>query len=187
MSYYLAILPDEKANHSIRKLIAQVGSLLDSYEIPVKLVKPEKIFLPVLYLGEKLGPLRKYRYSKAIEKHGVLPFRIEAQKVRLGIGQRSRQHIMLGFDVGSVELRNIVYSLSPKLRIKRERKFIPHITLGRISKELITEEYKNINSALDQMNEEAVDVLRRVQWNCGELEIIEVGNISVDSLITQKL
>lgn len=55
MSYYLAILPDEKSNHAIRKIIAHVGSLFDSYEIPVKLIKPEKIFLPVLYLGEKLA------------------------------------------------------------------------------------------------------------------------------------
>jgi len=174
MRYLLSIIPDDVSNHRIRKIIAQVGLLFDGYGIPIKLVKPEKLHIQVLELGDKLYSLKKYLLLKKINKESILRFSLNINKVKLGSANRNRELVSLSLDEGSEELRKIVYKLATALKIKRSNRFRPNITLGRATKELSNEEYRNLITAVAQLNHEIVDELNRIEWVVDKLYIVEV-------------
>jgi len=187
LRYLLSIIPDETANYRIRKVIAQVGSLFDGYSVAVKLVKPEKLYVPVLELGSTLNSFQKYFLLKKLQKEVILKFSLNVDKIRLGSANRNHELISLSLGEGSEELRKIVYKLAKALKIKRSNRFTPNITLGRVTKELTNEEYKNLSTAVSQLNDKIADELNRIEWVVEKLDIIEVWPECVISIGEVKL
>jgi hypothetical protein len=172
--YLLSLIPDETSNHRIRKVIAQVGSLFDSYGISVKLIKPEKLFVPVLELGSKLPPWRKYFLLKKLNKEIILKFTLKIDRLKLGSANRNRELVSLSLGEGSEELRQIVYKLARVLKIKRSNRYEPNIILGRVTKELTNEEYRNLCTAVSQLNQEILNELNKIEWIVAKINLIEV-------------
>ncbi|MCC7290077.1 hypothetical protein IT417_02400, partial [bacterium] len=50
------------------------------------------------------------------------------------------------------QLRDLVYTLREKLKIEDQGNYIPHLTLGRVSKDLSSEEFKNLSTDLRNVN-----------------------------------
>ena len=179
MSFYLAIIPEKSSADKIKRLLAYVGSLFDGYQVEVKLVKPEKFYLPLFYLGESLNPIKRFFIARKIRSLHFPLQTVGADIIKAGLSKRFKEHVALTFSEGADELRELVLKLSSSLSIQREGTFIPHLTLARVVNELSAEEYANINSALRVLNSEIDGTIKSIRWGVKTIDIIEVQDESV--------
>jgi 2'-5' RNA ligase len=159
MSYYLALLPDERANYQIRKALATAGELFDSHGVPITLVKPESFHITLLFFGNSMSAMKKDKLGRVIKKYPVDPFDVSVGNMRLGINRNYRELLFLTVDQGAEQMRDMVHDLASLLKMKRERVFIPHISLGRVTKDLSDEEFRNLGESIHQVNQELMKSL----------------------------
>lgn len=180
ISYFLALIPDDKANFAIRRIVADVGALFDSHGIRISLSKPESFRISVINFGKTLPFFKKFQYGKKINKHfansNTQGYQIELDRIRLGISRNYRELLFLTLDGGAEQLRNLVYELTPKLGLKRDYMFIPHLTLGRVGKDLTNEEFKNLNESIFQLNNRLKKELHEISFQADSLQLIKSTN-----------
>lgn len=188
MAIYLGIIPDKNSAEKIRKLLAHVGTLFDGYQVEVKLVKPEKFYLPLFYLGENLNPVKRFFIARKIDSMAINKLSLGAGIIKPGLSKKFKEHVALTFVDGADELRNIILELSQRIGVPRERIFIPHITLGRVVNELSIEEYANISSAFKTLNSTLEAKLSEISWIVEQFYIFEVleEDLKVQNIITLK-
>lgn len=151
--YFIAVFPDQKASSGIKQVLAQVGQLFDNHNIPINLVHPDTFHVTVFILGKKFSWIDQQLLSKKLKKCALPRFTLRLDKVRLGISRNNRELLFLTVEEGAEDLRNLVYELSPKLKLKRDYKFVPHLSLGRVSKDLTDEEFRNLNDSIQMLNQ----------------------------------
>jgi 2'-5' RNA ligase len=71
-------------------------------------------------------------------------FKIKFNTVKLGISRRYKELIYLDLLEGGDEMRKLFLELEQVLKTRNEGNFTPHLTLGRVSKDLTNQEYSNI-------------------------------------------
>jgi 2'-5' RNA ligase len=152
VNYFLAFFPDEKTNYKIRKVVGELGRVFDGQEIQVRWLKPEKFHVTTLFLGNNLNILSKSLLSMKLTKFDIPRFEINFEKAALGLSRRERERICLSIGKGGDELRELVFNLRNHLKINDPRLFVPHLTLGRVSKDLTDEEFRNLNQDLRVVN-----------------------------------
>lgn len=170
--HFLAFLPDEQSGNRIKRVLAEVGALFDTHGIPVRLVKPEHLHITVLYMGKEVGWLSRKIKEYKISKHNLRGGRVSFGKVRLGISRTLRELLFLTVEGGADELRNMVYELSPKLKIKRDRMVVLHLSLGRVNKEITDQEFRNLNESIMQLNNKLGEMIREISFDMNELNWI---------------
>lgn len=144
MSFFLGVFPDEKSVHSIKKVVGELGMVFDGFEIPVRWSSPDKFHITVLHLGEKLPIYKRWILQYRLKKLNPVRFQLKLGKVRLGISRKYKELIYIDLEEGGDELRKLFLELKNILKVKTEGNFIPHLTLGRVSKELTDQEHLNI-------------------------------------------
>jgi 2'-5' RNA ligase len=144
MSYFLGFFPDEKANYKIRKVVGEVGRVFKDFDIPVRWVKPEGFHISLYMLGSRVSFLKRFFLKRKISKIQFKPFDVSFNKVKLGISRKYRELIFLDIDKGGEEIRNLFWEISKSIESDDSSSFIPHLTIGRVSKELSEEEYRNL-------------------------------------------
>lgn len=144
MNYFLGFFPDEKANYKIRKVVGEVGRIFKDFDIPVRWVKPETFHISLLMLGERFSLIDRFLLKRKVQKISFKPFNISFGKVRLGISRKYKELIFLDIDKGGQELRELFLEMNRSIKSKDSSSFIPHLTIGRVSKEISEEEYRNL-------------------------------------------
>lgn len=157
MSYFLGVFPDQNANFRIRKVNAELARVFDSQGIPIMLVQPEQFHITVIWLGQDLSWIQKKLVNFKLRRWSSQPFEITLDRARLGFSKSYRELLYLDVDRGSDRLRDMVPKLMKLLRIKRDKSFIPHITLGRVGKDLSDEEYKNLTNEIYRISKLLLD------------------------------
>jgi len=154
MNLFLGIFPDDSANHKIRKVIGEVGRIFDGQQVPIRWVNPDTFHVTVFHVGNDISLVKKVVLKKAIKKIEFKPFELSFKSVRLGISRKYKELLYLMIDKGDDEMRKITEQLDVKGDIRGANTFVPHLTLGRVSKELSEEEFKNLSRDLENVSTE---------------------------------
>lgn len=153
MSYFLGIFPSEVEKGRMAQLLPRYTGIFDTHEISVYYPDASKYHLTLLHLGNSLSPLKRLKISRTLRNFKYKSFEARINGVKLGFSQK-RSPELLHFMVTDEnnELRNIVSQLSNMLGVKRESAFIPHITIGRVRKEISALEYQNLSDSVKSVN-----------------------------------
>lgn len=179
MNFFLGFFPDEKANYKIRKVVGEVGRIFKDFDIPVRWVKPETYHILIYMIGEGLNPIRKFFLTKKIQKISFKPFTISLGKVRLGISRKYRELVYLDIVDGGEELREILHQLRSILKGIDNSTFVPHLSIGRVSKDLSEEEYRNLVKDIQNISKD-LDI-EDISFEVKEMYLVksEEGNYSL--------
>ena len=148
MNFFLGFFPDEKARYKIGKVIGSIGPIFDGLEIPVRWSKPETYHMTVLQIGSKLPIHKKLLLNFRLKNISFKPFKVRFNTVRLGISRKYKELIYLDIKEGGEEMRDLLLNLRTILGISDTGNFLPHLTLGRVSKDLTRQEYGNLSRDL---------------------------------------
>jgi len=148
MDFFLGFCPDKEANNQIRKVSKDLGQIFDELQIPVRWTDPESYHLYIISLGHSLPFFRLMWLKYKLKNFKIKPFRVVFNTSRLGISRKYKELIYLDLKEGGEEMRDILFDLRKILSIKDQGNFIPHLVLGRVSKELSDQEYTNVSKDL---------------------------------------
>lgn len=179
MNYFLGFFTDEKSNYKIRKVVGEVGRVFDDFGIPVRWVKPETYHITLFYLGENLNPIKRFLLSRRLKKFVFKPFSVKLNTVRLGISRNYKELVYLDLLEGGDTLRNLYLDIHKIVGTNDSSKFVPHLTIGRVSKDLTEEEQRNISKDLSNICESLN--IEDISFNIYELCLVksEDGNYSI--------
>lgn len=144
MNYFLGFFPDESANYKIRKVVGEVGRIFKDFDIPVRWVKPETFHISLYYIGDTLSIFQRLFISRKIKRVPFIPFDISLGKVRLGISRKYKELVYIDVKDGGEQLRDLLHEVRKIVKGKDVSMFVPHLTIGRVSKDLSEEEYRNL-------------------------------------------
>jgi 2'-5' RNA ligase len=144
MSFFLGIFPDKEPSSKISNVVNEIKSVFEGFEIPVRWVKPKNYHITVLHFGEKLPFSKKMFFKYRLKNFNLRNFKVKFNTVKLGISRRYKELIYLDLLEGGDEMRKLFLELEEILKINNEGNFTPHLTLGRVSKDLTNQEYSNI-------------------------------------------
>jgi 2'-5' RNA ligase len=144
MNHFLGFFPDEKSNYKIRTVVGEVGRIFKDFDIPVRWVKPESFHITLYFLGEDFSFLDRLMLKQKFKKISFKPFDISLGKVKLGISKKYKELVYIDVNEGGEELRAMLLDLRKNLKGKDRFLFVPHLTIGRVSKDLSMEEYRNL-------------------------------------------
>lgn len=152
-NYFLGFFLDERSNHKVRKVVGEVGRVFDGQEIKVRWVKPENFHVNVAYLGSNLNFIQKFLLENRLKKIRIPRFNISFEKCELGISRQYKELVYLTLKEGGEELRDLVFNLKNELKVQDSSIYIPHLSLGRVNKDLTVEEQRNISADLKNINQ----------------------------------
>jgi len=144
MSFFFGFFPDENTNYKIRKVVGEVGRVFADFQIPVRWSKPETYHMTVLHIGENLSFLRRLIWRFRLKTICFTPFKVSFNTVKLGISRKYKELVYLDTKDGGDVMRTTLLDIRKALKLKGEGNFVPHLTLGRVSKDLSDEEYSNL-------------------------------------------
>lgn len=144
MNYFLGFFPDEGANYKIRKVVGEVGRIFKDFDIPVRWVHPEAFHISLYYIGDSLNIFQKLLLQRKVKKIPIKPFSIRLGKVKLGISRKYRELVYIDLEEGGEEMRELYHQIGMVIKNKDYATFVPHLSIGRVSKDLSEEEYRNL-------------------------------------------
>lgn len=144
MSFFFGFFPDENTNYKIRKVVGEVGRVFVDFQIPVRWSKPETYHMTVLHVGEKLSIFKRLIWRFKLKTICITPFKVSFNTVKLGISRKYKELVYLDTKDGGDVMRATLLEMRKVLKLKDEGNFVPHLTLGRVSKDLSDEEYSNL-------------------------------------------
>lgn len=144
MSCFFSFFPNQDTNFKIRKVVGEVSKVFDDFDIPVRWSKPNTYHMTLLYLGNDVNPIKRILFRFKLKSIIFKPFKVKFGTVKLGISRKYKELVYLDIKEGGDSMRRILLDLRRRLNIKDEGNFIPHLTLGRISKDISDQEYTNI-------------------------------------------
>lgn len=153
MTFFLGFFPNQKSNYKIRKVVREMGKVFDDFSIPVRWVKPESYHISLYYLGESMNFLKLFFLKRRLKGIKFTPFTVTLRTVKLGISKQYKELVYLDLKEGGEKLRDLLLSVRGMVKEEDINKFVPHLTIGRISKDLSNEEYKNVVRDICNMSE----------------------------------
>ena len=144
MSFFFGFFPDENTNYKIRKVVGEVGRVFADFQIPVRWSKPGTYHMTVLHVGERLSIFKRLIWRFRLQTMHFTPFKVSFNTVRLGISRKYKELVYLDTKEGGDVMRATLLDMRKALKLKDEGNFVPHLTLGRVSKDLTDEEYSNL-------------------------------------------
>lgn len=144
MNYILGFLPDEESNYKIRKVIGEVGMVFDDFGIPVRWVKPQTYHVSLYYLGSTDSFIKRFFLKRKLSKIQFPTFDISLGNVKVGISRSYRELIYIDLKEGGEQLRELLLKVRKTLGGDDVSMFVPHLTIGRINKDLSDEERRNV-------------------------------------------
>jgi len=152
MSYFLGFIPDKEASYQISRVVAHISTLFDDFDIPVRWVKPNTSHISLCYLGDNMFFPKEYLLKKKISKIPFKKFKVSFNTVKVGISRNYQELVYLDLIQGGGELREYFSQVRKVLGEKDSSLFVPHLTIGRISKDLSKEEYRNVSSDVTRVS-----------------------------------
>lgn len=148
MEYFLGFCPDEEAISKIKKVTSELGNVFDDLGISVRWSKPDCYHMVMLPLQMKVPFIQLPIIRHKLEKYCFNTFKVIFNTSKLGISRKYKELIYLDLKEGGEEMRKIYFELRKVLKMKDQGNFIPHLVLGRVSKDLTDQEYMNISRDL---------------------------------------
>lgn len=171
MSFFIGLFPDENTVNDIKKVVGEIGKVFDGFNIPVRWTKPEKYHMTLIHLGDSLPFYKRIFFKYKLKTFTLKRFKIKFNTVKLGISRKYKELIYLDVLEGGEEMRELFLKLRNMLHLQDDSNFLPHLTLGRVSKELTDQEYSNICRDLGVVTKK-LDI-DKVQFFVNELRLVK--------------
>lgn len=180
MNFFLGIFPDKETAGQINKVVSEVEKVFEGFDIPVRWSKPDKYHMTLIYLDEKLPFYKRLFFKYKLKNFSIKRFKLRFNKVKLGISRKYKELIYMDLIEGGEEMRKLYLELRNLLNLQDEGNFIPHLTLGRVSKELTEQEYANLCRDLSVVTKKLdvdkirffVNELKLVKSDDGEFQVL---------------
>jgi 2'-5' RNA ligase len=182
MSFFIGLFPDENTVNDIKKVVGEVGKVFDGFNIPVRWIKPEKYHMTLIHLGESLPFYKRLFFKYKLKTFTLKRFKIKFNTVKLGISRKYKELIYLDVLEGGEEMRELFLELRNTLHLQDDSNFLPHLTLGRVSKELTDQEYSNICRDLGVVTKK-LDI-DEIQFFVNELKLVKSTEEGYQVLMT---
>lgn len=151
MNFFLGFFPDDCTKREIQKVTDRLDEIFRGFDIPVRWSVPENYHMSVMDLGNSMPFYKLLYYKYKLKNFKVQAFKVKFGKVKLGISRKYKELIYLDLEDGGEEMRKIFQNLREILKISEESNFVPHLTLGRVSKDLTNQEYSNVSRDLTRV------------------------------------
>lgn len=171
MSYFLGFIPEKESKYKIGKVIGEVGMMFDDFGIPVRWVKPKTFHISLYSLGERFSFLSRLLLIRKMKKIEVSKINISFANVKVGISRNYKELVYLELKDGGEEIRELLLELRKQLGSKDTSMFVPHLTIGRISKDLSQEEYRNVAKDISRVSKKLK--LDEIQFSVDTIYLIE--------------
>jgi 2'-5' RNA ligase len=171
MSFFIGIFPDKSTVNEIKKIVSEVGKVFDGFEIPVRWSKPEKYHMTLIHLGESLPFYKRLFFKYKLKTFSMKRFKIKFNTVKLGISRKYKELIYLDLLEGGDDMRELFLQVRNLLHLRENGNFIPHLTLGRVSKDLTDQEYSNICRDLSVVTKK-IDI-NKTEFFVNELKLVK--------------
>ncbi len=181
MNYFLGFFPSEEARNSIKKAVREVGKCFNGFGIPVRWLEPEMYQMTLLNLGNSMPFYKLLYYKYKLKPFYLRRFKIRFNTVKLGISRKYKELIYLDLLEGGDEMRKTFMELRKIFNLKSESNFVPHLTLGRVSKDLTNQEYSNVCRDLTRVSK-SIDI-NKVEFYVSNLELVESDDHSYKVLM----
>lgn len=145
MSYFLGFVPNRESNEKIRVVLRDISTVFDDFGIPVRWVKPNTFHISLYYLGESLNFINQIFLKKRISKIRFKEIKISLGCIKVGMSRKYKELVYIDIEEGGEELRELLLEVRKYIGGKDTSMFVPHLTIGRISKDLSKEEYRNLS------------------------------------------
>jgi 2'-5' RNA ligase len=170
MNYFLGFFPSDDARDGIKKAVREVGKCFDGFDIPVRWIEPDMYQMTVLNLGNSMPFFKLWYYKYKLKPFYLRRFKVRFNTVKLGISRKYKELIYLDLLEGGDEMRKIFMELRHIFNLKTENNFVPHLTLGRVSKDLTNQEYSNVCKDLSRVSK-SIDI-RNIEFYISNIELI---------------
>jgi 2'-5' RNA ligase len=122
-------------------------------DIPIRWVQVENIHLTLKFLGDvSLSNLEVLQKMLNSEVAGHVPFEISVGELGAFPNPRQPRVIWIGVE-GPSELKAVQYGIETQMErlgyAREERPFSPHLTLGRVSRNISSQDLRRIGELLD--------------------------------------
>ncbi len=174
MNYFLGFYPNQETSYRVGKIISSLDTIFEGQNIKVRWLTPDKYHISLLYIGSSLNFIDKLALDMKLKKFDIPMINMKFDKVAVGISRGYKELVYLTIGDGGEELRKLAFDLRGRLKKNDSEKFIPHLTLGRISKDLSSEEFKNITLDVREMNKSLK--LDDISFTTKKLFLIESDN-----------
>lgn len=144
MNYFLGFFPDDDSRKKISDVAVGVKDVFEGFDIKVRWSQPKSYHITVLFLGTKFPFPKVLMCKQKLKKFSFRKFKVRFNSIKLGISRKYRELLYLDLLEGGDEMRQLHLELRNITGTKEDTNFIPHLTLGRINKDLSTQEYMNI-------------------------------------------
>lgn len=153
MSYFLGFVPNEESIRRIKGALSEVTPLFDDLGIPVRWVKPNTFHITLYYLGEYLNPISQYLLKRKLSKMSFKKIHVSLSSIKVGISRNYKELVYIDIKEGGEELRELLLNVRKNIGDSDSSMFVPHLTIGRISKDLSKEEYRNVAKDVSRVSE----------------------------------
>lgn len=171
MSIFLGFFPDEKSNVEIANVSESVKEIFEGLGIAVRWSNPKTYHSTLLFLGKSLSPIKTAYLKYKLKKFQFKKFSIKFNSVKLGISRKYRELIYLDFLEGGEQMRELYLQLKQISGEKSDINFIPHLTLGRVNKDLSGQESANIIKDLANVSKK-MDV-NKISFEVSEINLVK--------------
>jgi len=171
MSFFIGIFPDDNTVNDIKRVVGEIGKVFDGFDIPVRWTKPDKYHMTLIHLGDSLPFYKRLFFKYKLKAFSLKRFKIKFNTVKLGISRKYKELIYLDLLEGGDDMRELFLELRNTLFLQEDGNFLPHLTLGRVSKELTDQEYSNICRDLGVVTKR-LDI-DKIQFFVNELKLVK--------------
>lgn len=173
MSVFLSFFPDDKSNAQISAVSDNVKEVFEGLGIAVRWSNPKTYHSTLLFLGKGVSPIKIAYLRYKLKKFRFEKFSIKFNSIKLGISRKYRELIFLDFLEGGEQMRELYLQLKQLLNEKSDINFIPHLTLGRVNKDLSGQESANIIKDL-------ANVSKKMNVNKISFEVSEINLVKAE-------
>jgi 2'-5' RNA ligase len=139
------IPPIESQKQKLRELFVNL-------DIPVNWVSQERMAITVLSIGHDLNQIQNIYYKFKLRDFKYDKFIISFGPPKIGMTSKYRELVYMPIEKGADELRELLLLIANKINFHRTHSFIPHLTLGRVSKDLSEQEFRNLKHEVEFLN-----------------------------------
>lgn len=149
-------------------IVNEVTMIFRGQGIPVRW-SDQKDYHISLHCYYKLPFIQKSILEGKLKKITIPTSTISLHRLKLGDSKRMKGLMYFSIDSGGEYLRNLKSEIVKMMNIKGSFVFVPHIVIGRVSKDITKQEYSNLVKDLESLQERT----SKVQFQIGNLELIE--------------
>ena len=164
MAFFLGFRPDTESVNKIDRVSRQVKEVFHGFDVDVRWSKPNTYHLSVVYLGEKISFIQLLYYKYRLKNFAY-------RKFDVSISRRYKELVYLEVLEGGDEMRKLCSQLRDCLGLKRDFNLIPHLTLGRINKDLSEQENSNVSRNLSFISKDLEK--EKIQFTVNTVDLLQ--------------